>query len=230
MSDIVVYSSPHVDKNNIIGVGLGGGDAMWGWSLENLTRTFCWFSFTGQWIGADGSGGGTSISAGLVANVDGTTVADFTDCPLRLDWTDGTDAGTIKETYYHYGVSVLVRDNVDPGYGDGSSTVLRQGPRYTFELFGTEYRVYVDKTAPGQPPILRIPAPSSGFPFPLKLTCAIVANSFHVRDIIAAGDLLKTTIYSLAEQLEDFGVEQDGLFLRIYQKARYEGIGNPTDV
>jgi len=226
----VEYNSAHVDKNNIIAVGLGGGDAIWGWSLENLTRTFSWFSFTGQWIGADGSGGGSSINIGLIANAVGTGAADFDDCPLKLEWTDGTDAGTIKETYFHYGSSVLVRDNVDPGYGDGSTTVLRQGPRYTFELFGTEYRVYIDKIAPGQPPILRLPAPSTGFPFPIKLSGAIIANDFHIRDIVAAGDLLPTTIYSAAEQIEDFGVEQDGLFLRIYQKARYEGIGNPVDV
>lgn len=220
-----IIISGHSDKNNFF-----GANAM-GMSLETLTRTYCWFDCTGQWRGSSGAvTGASSWGVGLFPSVTpsaGGVFPSTTSAPIWIEWTAGTNAGTIKETYKSFGTTITTRDNVDPGYG---TPAIKEGPRYTLELSGTEYRVYINKQSLGTAPIMRIAAPGGGFPFPLRLVGATGAN-LGVMNIAAAGDLLPTTILSSAEQVESFGSNQTRLFLRIRQKSRY-GIadGVPLDI
>jgi hypothetical protein len=59
----------------------------------------------------------------------------------------------------------------------------------------------------------------------------VAGDDGSVLNVMGGGALKPTTIYSVAQQIEDFGVAQSVLFLRIYQKARYDNIGiNPIDI
>ena len=217
---LIRVEDTHADKNNLHGDGIADVN---GQTLEDIKNTFTRFSFTLA-IEDSGTGIGKSVSAGLISEDGVTTPPTFNTSlsPAVVRLSD--DTGTVNEIVSTYGTTV-------------SSSTLGSGgdisQRYAIILSGTEYRVYRDyEAAGGQVPLAIIPAPSAGFPFPLRLKMnidQINGDEVHVTNVTAGGALRPTTIYSLAEQLEDFGVEQSMLFLRIYQKGRYADIGDPVD-
>jgi hypothetical protein len=231
---VTTVPSGYPDKNNVIGGGGGVGAR----TIEAIINPFCAFSFSVKYNGTtptdlDGHGSDflAVVSLRTTESFDAPYDFDFPTSPISLIWKSGTSSGTIKEEFCNYSSSnvVATRDNVDPGsdvIGAGTN-----GPRYTFLLSGSEFRVYSNYSPnSGQSPIVIVPAPLGGFPFPLRLNMVINQAYLSIENVVASGNLRPTTIYSLAQQEEDFGVEQSELFLRIYPKARYEGVGNPVDV
>lgn len=223
--EVIYYESSHTDKNNFVAV-ISDASCQ---TLETLTSTFTRFDFTFT-VDNDSSvvASGDVISAGLQFDPDfdtGSRSPTPSECPVLVVW-EAINSGTdIQETVYSYGVAVST-PRTFPWDSDGLSI------RYSTVLAGTEYRVYAEYSpGAGQVPLAIIPAPSGGFPFPLRLKMQLTGSTTaHVDNVVSGGALRPSTIYAEREQLEDFGVVQEVLFLRIYQKARYEGIGNPVDV
>jgi hypothetical protein len=224
-ADVVNIISSHADKNNLSS-GVGAATAQ---TIEDLQATFTRYDFTFR-VDTDGlTSTGTLATAGLDHDDVFDTLARSmvtADCPVFIEWSS-PDAANIEEKIYNYGVQVG-STRTFAWDSDGQTT------RYTILLAGTEYRIYSDyQPGRGDVPLVIIPAQSGGFPFPLRLKMFLVQASigpFLIDNIVAGGDLFPTTIYSSSQQIEDFGVNQSVLFLRIYQKARYEGIGNPVDI
>lgn len=237
---MVVKVSPHADKNNFFG-------SAYGVSIESLPRTWSRFDFGIHWTGTEGAVTGfTSIGPSVHLLSDLAIVSDLPQgtSHVSVRWQASATSGEIKEYYYDehsfggsWPTALVTRDNVNPGWGairvqdNDSPDAGIPGPRYTFMLSGTEFRIYVDGMPFGNKPILIVPAPSTGFPFPLYLVINVPA-SFVVRNITASGNLDPSTIYSEREQIEDFGAAQTRLFLRIYQRSQYSAVdqGLPLDV
>lgn len=231
-----VIETVHADKNN---VSSGVGTATWQ-TIEDLRATFTRYDFTFR-VDSDAlTSTGTLIYAGLDHD-DAFDTLERTlvkaDSPVYVEWSS-PDGANIEEKVYNYGTQ-FGSTRTFAWDSDGETQ------RYTILLAGSEYRVYANyQPGAGQVPLAVIPGPvnktrgtisiaPSGFPFPLRLKGFIVDTSvgpFYTDNIVAGGSLLPTTIYSSDQQLEDFGVIQDVLFLRIYQKSRYDGVGNPVDV
>lgn len=231
--------SGHTHKNNLEGNAKGA-------SIETLTTTWSRFDFGIHWFGSSGGVTGTMPQVHLVSDFEFIGGLEQGMSEVSVQWTAGTNAGTIKETFYGpYDIdsgspptATVTRDNVFPGYGaikiqdTDSPDAGLPGPRYTFMLSGTEYRIYVDYLPGlGQKPICVIPTASTGFPFPLTLFMQSRA-SFVIRNVTASGSILPSTIYSKREQIMDFGAAQDSLFLRIFQQSKYSAVGQglPLDV
>lgn len=192
---------------------------------EVLDRTWTRFDFGIQWLGADGGvtdpspGQGTGV--GLVEDPatnflnasPSWTNGPAVGFPIWIKWELGTRPGTIKESFYNYTTLRATRDNVDPGFGtihiqdSDPPDSGRPGPRYTIALAGTEYRVYAGRGAGfGDKPYVSFSAPRlTGFPFPMGLAMAARTN-FAVRNVIAGAGTIPTTIYSKAQQIEDFKI------------------------
>lgn len=245
-------TTAHLDRNNLItsvGTEFDVAQDCEGVTLEQLDdmfQNFQQFDFTIQWSGANGPMGGGdnqydadfSAVVGLQTRANADPVSGgfapvLTSCPLSVEWSVGTLAGTIKETYRSFNVIVATRDNVDPGKADLSQpSVTRPGPRYTFLLSGTEYRAIVDYPRNRKPEVI-IASPPEGLAFPLRLAGKVNApNDFDearrigITNITAAGNLKPTTIFSVRDQIEKFGSPQSRIYLRIYQLP--DGI--PVDV
>lgn len=224
--------SPHLDKNNYNGSGQAA-------TVEWLTTTNVRVDFNLHWHGADGGVGSISAEAWLyqgraltppytplVHNVSGIRGVPV----VGIRWSAGTNPGTIKESYYK-GIDdpgngavtvggdtpqlVTERDNVDPGFGafriqDGDAPDAgRPGPRYSFMLSGTEFRLYRNyQSVMAQPPVCIIPSPAGsgtvGMGFPLGLLISVGA-SFSCRNVVIGGAARLSTIYSRREQIADFG-------------------------
>jgi len=147
-----------------------------------------------------------------------------------------TAAGLWNMLFYHgagngipsggWGVNIYDRD------GSFLLPALTDLGKDTFKIrvafVGTEVRFYKDWVNSASRPIA-IGNFSSAGEFPLKM-CVFLSSQGDVfaEHFVLSG--MSSTIYSAAQQIEDFGVEQPTLFLRIYQKARYEDVGNPIDV
>jgi hypothetical protein len=220
------YTTGTFNKNNVV----GNVTAM---TVEPLVETFSRFDFTFQnpstvelvdqanaWAHDFGN---PMLALETRTNTTAPFVPTLVNAPISIEWTEGTQPGTALETYKSFGVIVWTRDNVDIGRAGpilyGQTTYIRLGPRYTFLLSGTEYRVYVNfNPNQGQKPIL-ILAGTGTFPFPLRLTVK-TNDFFSVRNITAGGALLPSTIYAGRQQLADFGSLQSSLNLEIYQKGK----------
>jgi hypothetical protein len=216
---------PHTEKNNLYSPpNFLDETPVLGISLDKLVRTFCRFDFTTQYLGPSGTlyqgpieGGGFnwlafSFAIGLqpLESVDNLGNIDMDLCPISLRWEMGDVYGTIKEIWSSFGVdiSAVGRNNVDPGCLV-ESTIYRRGPRYTILLSGNEYRGYVDyHPSGGTPPQVIINAPSSGMPFPLRLVIAVggFTRIMGVKDIMVAGNLSPSTIYSSSQREGDWGL------------------------
>lgn len=231
--------SGHTNKNNLSGNAKGA-------SIETLTTTWSRFDFGIHWFGSSGGVTGANMPAvHLVSDFEFIGGLEQGNSEISVQWTAGTIGGTIKESFYGpYDITTspptatVIRDNVDPGYGAikiqdiDSPDAGTPGPRYTFMLSGTEYRIYVDYLPGlGQKPICVIPTASTGFPFPLTLFMQGRA-SFVIRNVTASGSILPSTIYSKREQIMDFGSAQDSLFLRIFQQSKISAVGQglPLDL
>jgi hypothetical protein len=229
-------------KNNVFGVFPAV-------AIETLDSTWTRFDFGIHWWGADGALSFT-IGAEVYLWTGFAFVPDvgINGLPLiGVKWSAGTNPGTIKETYTKGGTNpdgdgivvgattITTRDNIYPGFGafqiqdtDPPDAGL-PGPRYTFLLSGTEYRIYVNAPGLSQRPIAVAPSPSTGYPFPVYLFCKPNNNFVAVRNIQAGGNLFPTTIYSKRDQIADFGAAQTNLNLRIYQIGRFGIHGLPVD-
>jgi hypothetical protein len=228
---VTTIEDSHTDKNNLVGAV---ATTVGGQTLEDLTSTFTRYDFT---LNAPTVIGGGLVIAGLGAGlhadpVFSTTGRNFNEAtaPIGVVWDDGADETYVTERVVAGGVTVATNDIPTIVVGGVGSIAQR----YTILLSGTEYRVYRDYVpSAGNVPIAIVSSPSGGFPFPLRLHMIIPStagtNDASILNVMAAGNLRPTTIYSADQQIEDFGVEQEFLNLRIYQVSRYPGIGNPVD-
>lgn len=217
----------HLYNNNLLGWASGA-------SLEPLVFPYSKFDFGIKWRGADAAlniwttndtdtetgpprvGLDTTVYPNAATGVEGFA-PDKANCPLYVEWDFGTLPGTIKEKFYSFTTLMETIDNVDPGYNITPFSLPvdngRPGPRYTFMCSGSEYRL-LRSSAPNRP--LVVAAPPEGFPFPLYLSM-FAPNLVAVIGSTAGAILRPTTIYSKAQQVEDFGSAQTSLHLRIYQ-------------
>ena len=158
-------------------------------------------------------------------------------CPIILSWEAAVMPGAVAERVLNFSTPIFeeaafsdLRNQVDPGYSlnrDARAVSGRIGPRYTFFLLGTEYRIYVDYVPnAGQKPLAKCSAPSAGFPFPLRLTVDVkdtLSGLLCVENVTIAGDVMPATIYAHDQQILDFAAVQGTLYIKIYQKARVPG-------
>ena len=241
----------HVYKNNLYSFWPSENSTS-GVSLEALTKTWCRFDFTLQWLGTDHhdwtfhDGGlepfGTLIAA-LQTRADANPVSghffpDLSASPLSVEWSAGSAPGLAIETYKSFGTEIGSLE-IDPGFGSGTFggdvVVGRKGRRYTFLLSGNEYRLYVDYTPAGGQKPLAIVSGADGLAFPLRFIAQaeVGTNSsdvgFGVLNIIAAGDLNPTLIISKRDQ-ERLGIYGSGFKLKIYQKGNYGVDGIPVEI
>ncbi len=233
----VVFTSAAADKNNAFGLPFDGetgpllGEPCSFVTLESIDSTFQRFDFSPQWLGADGSGNLTDMVVGLQTRANADPVSDVFDpdltlCPLSVTYSAGTLTGTVRETYKTYSTVLFVRDNVDAGFGEGSSIddyiVHRSGPRITFAVVGNEYRAYLKFGSQDQQLVAVVSAPAAGPTYPLRLcgnTSSARTASKAVLNITRGGDQL-STIYSVANQIKFQGSQQSRVYLRIYQNAK----------
>lgn len=244
----------YVHKNNLTG-GLGA-------TLESIVRTNTRVDFGIHWSGADGAAAPgaswpTSPTVWLyaAANPFSGVLGGVLGTPLfGISWVNGTNPGTIKEQYWQGSIQVdgnnaiggetpaptliLERDNIDPGFGTirvqdtDPVDAGRRGPRYSFQVAGSEFRVYRNyQSVIAQPPVMVIPAPIGGFDFPLFLVMQ-TASTYIIRNVIFGAAATLSTIYSKREQVEDFTAAQNTVHFRIYQKAKFTTVtkGLPYDV
>lgn len=240
---INVAQTTQANRNNVVGPTSGTG-FNYAATIDRATRTFQKFDFSMQWTGLDGlvevldvSGNKfpqvglvprTKINAGSPAWGE---MGGDSSIPFYVEWVLGTIPGTIKERYFAWSALLLERDNVDPGFGaihiqdSDPADAGRPGPRYSVVLAGSEYRVYVNQPGMGQRPIVIIANTAvDGYgPFSLHIL-GFASKKTAIRNIVLGADNRPSTIYSLREQIEDFGSERTKLFLRIYQQGRYPGI------
>lgn len=225
--EAVYYESTHTEKNNFL-PAVSSASCQ---TIEALTTTFTRYDFTFR-VNDDslGAASGNLVSAGLHPDDDfetGSRTPVPAECPALVVWEAVNSGSDIRETVYTYGVAASTPREF-PWDSDGLTI------RYSIVLAGTEYRVYSDYApSAGQAPLAVIASSSEGFPFPLRLkmqSADSATGPFYVDNVVSGGALRPSTVYAEREQIEDFGAVQDVLFLRIYQKARYEGIGNPTDI
>lgn len=234
-----VFTSAASDKNNLISLPWDGdvgplfGEPASGVTLEAIGSSFQRFDFSYQWIGIDRtlSGGGGVV--GLQTRPDADPVSDtfdpvLADCIVSVEWTAGGLAGTVKETFKTFGVEIpgTSRDNIDPGFGSGSSiddlVVSRNGPRYSFVLAGSEIRIVLNFGGQNQEVLARVATPTAGPPYPLRLTgntSSKRVGSIGILNITRGGDQL-STIYSVRDQIAKQGTQQSRIYLRIYQDAK----------
>jgi hypothetical protein len=231
---IDTLETSHADKNNVYSSILGSSNAV---ALETLDSSFTYVSFSIRWRGASSDATEQAaffhtVKVGLqpMASADPDDV-DFALCPISVEWELGTIPGTVKEIYKSFGVMVAERDNVDPGFYLSDSSE-RSGPRYTFLLSGTEYRITVNSSPnSGEPPIV-IVANAGSFPAALRLVATLNSDneSVGVENAIAGGALKYSTVYAGREQEEDFGSLQTRIYLRIYEQGPHGIQGIPFDV
>lgn len=246
-------TSNFTDKNNVL-AGTAG-------SLEAIEEPNSRYDFGIKWAGDDGDATVSTFnltppnqpSVGLLqgtfpmnpdfgeeAYIDGMGW-DSGSAVISVDWEVGTLAGTIKEKYYGSTFPVALftdtrvllaeRDNVDPGYGDIGEG--RDGQKYSFVITGTEFRIYNSRELS---PVFILASPTVGAGFPLSLGAWVNGASpgFYVTDIRIVRIRADTfsTIYSVRDQVEDFGVQQTTLHARIYQNRTppltVDGV--PTDI
>ncbi len=226
----VTLLSAHANKNNLRSA-LETEDVK-AISLEALDRTFTRFDFSIEWETGDpfpeGDSAGALAKVGLqpLANADDVGEIDFSLCPIWVEWSNGTNAGTVKQTFKSFSSTLAVQDNLNPN---------PPGPRNTFLIAGTEYRAYSGYVPNGGiKPQAILSAPSAGFPFPLRLVMHVtgLGNAMWIRNIMAAGNLLPSTIYAKRDQEKDFGTAQDVFFLRIYKLSPHPQVGHgfPLDI
>lgn len=235
-----VFITDFALKNNF--VTSSGSSAT---TIQKIEGTYQRFDFSMKYTDFDG---GVDVSRFIVAlqtKPDPVTVGsqpipvDFSDCPLSVSWTMGTDVdGTIKETYRHYDTVIAVRDNIDPGFGGFSiisneavdAVPNRPGPRYSFLLNGNELIAYRNfNPAGGNIPVVKVTM--NPMPYSLRLTMNCDDVDFVVRSVVYGGATLPGTIYARREQVEDFGSAQSTLHLRLYQLSGFPGIqGAPLDL
>jgi hypothetical protein len=213
----------HGNKNNAVGIGNYA-------TLEWIRQTDTRIDFGMHWAGADGAVDVSSVFAVWLYQQRGSqamihSLNGITGIPVMgVAWSAGTNAGTIKETFYRAGadpgvgatigtngIALLEIDNVDPGFGafriqdTDSADAGYPGPRYAFILSGTEFRIYRNYNAfLAQPPIFVIPTGNSGFPFPLTLVMSLGESAHAVRSVNVGAAAGLSTIYSQREQREDF--------------------------
>lgn len=247
-----VFTVAHATRNNLYSLpwdGVAGefGNPITGVTLEALSKTYQFFDFSLQFYGANNQGSSFAAAVGLQTRLDADPVAgsfapDESLCPLYVEASPGTTAGTIKLTFKSFGATVAELDNVDPGFSEGfgtgsdpeTSPRSRRGPRIRFELAGAEYRVKIDPESGGRPLVV-ISADSDGHAFPLRLAMACTGvfktHASAVVRIQAGGDFLTTT-YSVANQIKFQGSQQSRVFLRWVQKSKYSQIsdGLPLDI
>lgn len=164
-----------------------------------------------------------------------------------VSWRGGTNPGSVKEVFWKgstQGQSAVVggddpvptivfeRDNVDPGFGNfkiqdtDPADVGYPGPRYSFQISGTEMRIYRNYQAVlSQPPLLIFASPIGGWTFPLYLVAFTADSNIWVRNVTFGASAELATIYSSREQVIDFGSNQNNLHGRIYQVSKYPEIG-----
>lgn len=247
-----IFISTATDKNNlfslpwdgILVVGPEHGTLVSGVALEAIESTFQRFDFTGQWLGADGNAiDNVTFTAALQTRADANPVSDlFTPdlsvSPLLVEWSAGTLPGTIKETFKSFGTEIpgTSRDNVDPGFGSASANyplsggsqdpstyvVYRRGPRYSFVVVGSEYRLYLNFGSQNQQLIAVVASGPTGPAFPLRLageTGQPLQGSVAIMNITRGGDQLNT-IYSVRDQIAKQGSQQSQFFFDVYQDAK----------
>ncbi len=228
-SRINYYTTGADAQNNVGGI-------VTAMTVEPLIKTYSRYDFSFQNVLSTelydvidpfsaGDGGTCTVALETRTSITSPYTPTLANAPISIEWSAGTALGTVKEIYKTYGTTVLTRDNVDVGKTGAGGAIVRSGPRYTFLLSGTEYRVYVNYNAnQGQKPILIVPSygvfplPVS-FPFPLRLTYDGNAN-FRLSNITSGGALYPNTMYASREQVLDFGSNQTALHLKIYQKGR----------
>lgn len=234
--------SGHTSVNNLYTGDFVDGP-QYGITLDTIDRTFQRVDFSIRWRGPDrniawpgpGTAGIAKVGLQPITDVPATTVdliaaIDWAECPIMVEWSAGTNPYTIKETYKSYGVSIpdqVLRDNVDPGYGS-FGVDKRKGPRYTFQLSGTEIRAHTNIIV-GQKPNAIVTSPLGGFDFPMRLVMQIfwkpgaeVYEGINVEDIMIGGDYL-STVYSTRDQEADGGIVTT-LYGAIYQNSRFAEI------
>jgi hypothetical protein len=168
----------------------------------------------------------------------GTGTHYISNIPISVEWTRETPVdgsfnylglpGTVTEIWRSFGIEIpeAGRTDVDVGFA-------RPGPRYTILLAGSECSGYVDYTpSGGHKPRFKIPAPSTGFPFPLRLAMhashvGSLATNAEIRNVMLGGNLGEKSILSTANKAK-WGVDSDHLHLRIYQTGIVDGF--PVDI
>jgi hypothetical protein len=244
-----VVTSAATDKNNLFSLPWDGdvgpllGEPVSGVTLEFLSKTYTRFDFSLQSLNRNLSGT-VNIVVGLQTRANADPVSDefapdLSACPLSVSTSPGTLAGTIKLTFKSFGTEIAgsAIDDVDPGFGSGSGisdvVVLRLGPRFRFEVSGTEYRLTINPDTRNLPHVIVASGPS-GPAFPLRLiakTGSSKIGSMAVLQIVSGGDFLATT-YSVRDQVAKEGSQQSRVYLRIFEKSKYNQIadGLPLDI
>lgn len=147
---------------------------------------------------------------------------DATKQPIDLHLVAGAGS-TVDIQVRHYGTVVQTMNFTDAElYND------QKGIRFSILIMQGEIRVYQDFIF-GKPPRVIVAMPGSGPPFPLRFLGKTHSELGILYVQIATGPHL-STIYAAREQIEDFGIEQPNIYLRIYQQARYDNVGLPVDV
>lgn len=234
--------TPHADGNNLYSPFEAADGSALAISIEPITKTYQKCDFTIQWIDADRELTTATFADNLViarvglqplASSDDMGDIDWSLCPIMVEWAAGTKTRMIKETYKSFGVAIVdqvTRDNIDPGFR--ALGFERQGPRHSFQLSGTEYRAYTNPIpAAGRQPDAIVSAPSTGFPFPLRVVMEVsgLGTTMGILNLVIGGDFL-SSIYSVRDQEEDGGTIST-LHGRVYQDSRFSQVQNgfPVD-
>lgn len=162
---------------------------------------------------------------GLVP-ADETTTPNFNDAPFVITWSANATPADPNDHYvrvYSYGTKIY--EAYAAAAGQEGHVVEHE--TFTIMLVGNEFRAYRN-WAPGKKP-LAIGINRNEYPYKVYMEASGGSDILNCM-IQPAGLNVASTIYSSAQQVADFGFVQSELFLRLYQVARFEGIGNPVDV
>lgn len=102
-----------------------------------------------------------------------------------------------------------------------SSVAYSDGDRFRFVISGTEIRLYLNYTALGSVPTYISPLSPS---FPITLTGWVGAAGAELQSAVIYNGA-PSTIYSAAQQVQDFGSTQSSISLRVYQVSAVVGRG-----
>jgi hypothetical protein len=212
--DNIYLDSTHSNKNNFLADSIVTAT---GQTLEALSHTYTRFDFTFATDDNTSPGATDMIVASLEEGDTFDTLNrlyDYSVSPVSITW-EADGSGNLAEKIRSFSTVVSTRTT--------SGWPADESRRYSILLSGTEYRIYQDYSpSAGQIPIAIIPVAGAGFTFPLRLHLWLVdsgTSSNHVTNIISGGALLPTTIYSEAQQNEDFATLPPTLYLTIYQNG-----------